>query len=163
MTKCATSLVKRIPNCVGGAVALASSSLASGVAPSVPLDVEDGSDSASCHVVEETRSKQPEFANERMPGCGRGDEGSRRRTLAVVQLPRPRIAIGGGRHTAETRYGDPWRLSVRPTCTPRAGTLRQIGAELGVPWTDVGHQLRRTGVTTRRDGSPAHAPPRSGS
>jgi hypothetical protein len=29
-------------------------------------------------------------------------------------------------------------------------TLRHIGAELGVPWTAVGHQLRRAGVTMRR-------------
>jgi hypothetical protein len=29
-------------------------------------------------------------------------------------------------------------------------TLRQIGAELGVPWTAVGHQLRSAGVTMRR-------------
>jgi hypothetical protein len=35
-------------------------------------------------------------------------------------------------------------------------TLRQIGAELGVPWTAVGHQLRRVGVTMRRGGPPAH-------
>ena len=31
-------------------------------------------------------------------------------------------------------------------------TLRQIGAELGVPWTAAGHQLRRAGVTMRRGG-----------
>jgi hypothetical protein len=35
-------------------------------------------------------------------------------------------------------------------------TLRQIGAELGVPWTAVSHQLRRSGVTMRRGGPPAH-------
>jgi hypothetical protein len=35
-------------------------------------------------------------------------------------------------------------------------TLRQIGAELGVPWTAVGHQLRRAGVTMRRGGPPSH-------
>jgi hypothetical protein len=35
-------------------------------------------------------------------------------------------------------------------------TLRQIGAELGVPWTAVGHQLRQAGVTMRRGGPPAH-------
>jgi len=29
-------------------------------------------------------------------------------------------------------------------------TLRHIGAEPGVPWTAVGHQLRRAGVTMRR-------------
>jgi lambda repressor-like predicted transcriptional regulator len=29
-------------------------------------------------------------------------------------------------------------------------TLRQIGAELGIRWTAVGHQLRRAGVTMRR-------------
>jgi len=38
-------------------------------------------------------------------------------------------------------------------------TLRQIGAELGVPWTAVGHQLRRAGVTMRRGGpGPRPAP-----
>ena len=31
-------------------------------------------------------------------------------------------------------------------------TLRQIGAELAVPWTAVGHQIRRAGVTMRRGG-----------
>jgi hypothetical protein len=31
-------------------------------------------------------------------------------------------------------------------------TLPQIGAELGIPWTAVGHQLRRAGVTIRRVG-----------
>ena len=35
-------------------------------------------------------------------------------------------------------------------------SLRQIGAELGVPWTAVGHQLRQAGVTMRRGGAPAH-------
>jgi hypothetical protein len=35
-------------------------------------------------------------------------------------------------------------------------TLRQIGAELGVPWTAVGHQLRQAGVAMRRGGPPAH-------
>jgi IS5 family transposase len=36
-------------------------------------------------------------------------------------------------------------------------TLRQIGAELGVPWTAVGHQLRQAGVHMRRGGgAPAH-------
>jgi hypothetical protein len=35
-------------------------------------------------------------------------------------------------------------------------TLRKIGAELGVPWTAVGHQLRHAGVTMRRGGPPAH-------
>jgi hypothetical protein len=35
-------------------------------------------------------------------------------------------------------------------------SLRQIGAELGVPWTAVGHQLRRAGVTMRRGAPPAH-------
>jgi hypothetical protein len=28
-------------------------------------------------------------------------------------------------------------------------SLRQIGSELGVPWTAVGHQLRRAGVIMR--------------
>jgi hypothetical protein len=35
-------------------------------------------------------------------------------------------------------------------------SLRQIGAELGVTATTVGHQLRRAGVTMRRSGPPAH-------
>ena len=47
-----------------------------------------------------------------------------------------------------------WTLFVRPTCTARVG-VRQIGAELGVPWTAVSHQLRRAGVTMRRGGPPA--------
>jgi hypothetical protein len=34
-------------------------------------------------------------------------------------------------------------------------SLRQIGAELGIPWTAVSHQLRCAGVTMRRD-APAH-------
>jgi hypothetical protein len=35
-------------------------------------------------------------------------------------------------------------------------SLRQIGAELGVPWTAVGYQLRGAGVTMRRGGPPSH-------
>jgi hypothetical protein len=34
-------------------------------------------------------------------------------------------------------------------------TLRQIGAELGIPWTAVGHQPR-AGITMRHGGPPAH-------
>jgi hypothetical protein len=34
-------------------------------------------------------------------------------------------------------------------------TRRQIGLELGVPWTAVGHRLRRASVIMHR-GSPAH-------
>jgi hypothetical protein len=34
-------------------------------------------------------------------------------------------------------------------------SLRQIGAELEVPWTTVSHQLRSAGFTMRR-GAPAH-------
>jgi hypothetical protein len=34
-------------------------------------------------------------------------------------------------------------------------SLRQIGAELEVPWTAVSHQLRSAGFTMRR-GAPAH-------
>jgi hypothetical protein len=48
-----------------------------------------------------------------------------------------------------------WTLSVQPTCTPGVGP-RQSGAELGVPWTAVGHQLRKGGVTMRRGGPSAH-------
>jgi hypothetical protein len=51
----------------------------------------------------------------------------------------------------------PWTLSVRLTCTARGRGLRQISAELGVPWTAVSHQLRRAGVTMRRGGPPAHS------
>jgi hypothetical protein len=35
--------------------------------------------------------------------------------------------------------------------------LRQIGLELGVPWTALSDQLRRTGVSMRSSGPPAHA------
>ena len=38
----------------------------------------------------------------------------------------------------------------------QGSTLRQIGAELSVPSTAVGHQLRRARVTMRRGGPPAH-------
>ena len=38
----------------------------------------------------------------------------------------------------------------------QGGTLRKIGAELGVPWTAVGQQLRRAGVTMRSGAPPAH-------
>jgi hypothetical protein len=41
-------------------------------------------------------------------------------------------------------------------------TLRQIGTELGVPWTAVGYQHRRVGVTMRRSGPP-HEPRRCAS
>jgi predicted DNA-binding transcriptional regulator AlpA len=37
----------------------------------------------------------------------------------------------------------------------RGLSLRQIGAEVGVPWTAVGHQLRRAAVALRR-GAPTH-------
>jgi hypothetical protein len=47
-----------------------------------------------------------------------------------------------------------WTLSVRPTCTPRAGPC-QIGVELGVTATTVSHQLRRAGVTMRRGAAPS--------
>jgi hypothetical protein len=36
-------------------------------------------------------------------------------------------------------------------------TLRQIGAELGVPWTAVGHQLRGAGVRMRSSAPPQTA------
>jgi hypothetical protein len=45
---------------------------------------------------------------------------------------------------------------VQPTCTPKAGPLRQVGAELGVTAATVSHQLRRAGVTMRRGGASAH-------
>jgi hypothetical protein len=46
-----------------------------------------------------------------------------------------------------------WTFSVQPTCTD----VRQIGAELGVPWTTVSWQPRQAGVTMRRGGPSAHA------
>jgi hypothetical protein len=48
-----------------------------------------------------------------------------------------------------------WTLSVQPYAQGR--TLRQIGAEPGVPWTAVSHQLRRAGLTMRRGGPPARS------
>ena len=45
---------------------------------------------------------------------------------------------------------------MQPTCTPRARTLRQIGAELGVHWSTVSQQLQRAGITMRRGGPSAH-------
>jgi hypothetical protein len=44
---------------------------------------------------------------------------------------------------------------------PPGKTLRQIGAELGVPWTAVSHQLRRAGVAMRQGVLRLTQPPHS--
>ena len=57
---------------------------------------------------------------------------------------------------AEIRYGGAVDVKRAAELYGQGWTLRQIGAELGLPWTAVGHQLRRAGVTMRRGGAPAH-------
>jgi hypothetical protein len=57
---------------------------------------------------------------------------------------------------AETRYRGAVDVQRAADLYAQGWTLRQIGAELGVPWTAVSHQLRRPGVTMRRGGPPAH-------
>jgi hypothetical protein len=55
----------------------------------------------------------------------------------------------------ETRYGGAVDVVRAADLCSQGRSLRQIGAELGVPWTAVSHQLRRAGVTMRRGGPPA--------
>ena len=57
---------------------------------------------------------------------------------------------------AETRYRVAVDVRRAASLYAQGRTLRQIGAELGVPWTAVSHQLRRSGVTMRRGGPSAH-------
>jgi hypothetical protein len=56
----------------------------------------------------------------------------------------------------ETRYGGAVDVKRAADMYTQGWTVRQIGAELGVPWTAVSHQLRRAGVTMRRGGPSAH-------
>jgi hypothetical protein len=58
---------------------------------------------------------------------------------------------------APTRYGGAVDVKRAADLYAQGRTLRQIGAELGVPWTAVGQQLRQAGVTMRRGGPSAHA------
>jgi hypothetical protein len=55
------------------------------------------------------------------------------------------------------RYGGAVDVERAAELYAQGWTLRQIGAELEVKWTSVGHQLRRNGVTMRRGGPPAHS------
>ncbi|MFL6045456.1 MAG: hypothetical protein ACJ72M_10085, partial [Propionibacteriaceae bacterium] len=48
------------------------------------------------------------------------------------------------------RYGDALEVKRAADLYAQGRTRRHIGAEPGVPWTAVGHQLRRAGVTMRR-------------
>jgi hypothetical protein len=57
---------------------------------------------------------------------------------------------------AETRYGGAVEVERAAELYAQGWTLRQIGAELGIPWTAVGHQLRSAAVTMRRGGPQAH-------
>src|SRR5688572_18133611 len=54
------------------------------------------------------------------------------------------------------RYGDAVDVQRAADLYAQGRTLRQIGAELGVHWSMVSHQLRRAGVTLRRGGPEAH-------
>jgi hypothetical protein len=56
-----------------------------------------------------------------------------------------------------TRYGVAVDVERAADLYAQGRSLRQIGAELGVPWTAVGHQLRQAGVAMRRGGPPAHS------
>jgi IS5 family transposase len=58
---------------------------------------------------------------------------------------------------AKSRYGDAVDVQRAAELYAQGWTLRQIGAELGVPGTALGHQLRRAGVTMCR-GGPSDSP-----
>jgi hypothetical protein len=60
--------------------------------------------------------------------------------------------IGLLRKTKEARCGGAVDVKRAADLYGQGRTLRQIGAELGVPWTAVGHQIRRAGVAMRRGG-----------
>ncbi len=48
-----------------------------------------------------------------------------------------------------------WRLSVQPTCTPRAGPCADR-CRASVHWSTVGQQLQSAGITIRHGGPSAH-------
>jgi hypothetical protein len=52
------------------------------------------------------------------------------------------------------RYGGAVDVDRAADLYSEGRTLRQIGAELGIPWAAVGDQLRRAGVTMRRGARP---------
>jgi hypothetical protein len=62
----------------------------------------------------------------------------------------------GARKRPSARYRSAVDVKRAAELYVQGRTLRQIGAELGVPWTAVSHQLRRAGVTMRRGGPAAH-------
>jgi hypothetical protein len=59
-------------------------------------------------------------------------------------------------NVAARRYGDEVDVKRAADLYSQGWTQRQIGAELGVPWTTVSEHLRRAGVTMRRGGASAH-------
>jgi hypothetical protein len=73
------------------------------------------------------------------------------------ETPQPRL-LGRCHYAdpAETRRGGAVEVERAAELYAQGWTLRQIGAELGIPWTAVGHQLRSAGVTVRRGGPQAH-------
>ena len=54
------------------------------------------------------------------------------------------------------RYGGAVDVKRAADLYAQGRTLRQIGAELGVTATTVGHQLRSAGVSMRRSDTPVH-------
>jgi hypothetical protein len=68
----------------------------------------------------------------------------------LLSLPRT------GRLRPGRRYGGAVDVKRAADLYAQGRTLRQIGAELAVPWTAVGHQLRQAGIPMRRGGPSAH-------
>jgi hypothetical protein len=98
----------------------------------------------------------------RLPGCRRtGHRGITDPTAQSLSLTAGvtgllRQNLGGPDARAENRYGCAVDVQRAADLYAQGRSLGQLGAELGVPWTAVGHQLRRAGVTIRRGGPPAH-------
>jgi hypothetical protein len=55
---------------------------------------------------------------------------------------------------AEIPYGGAGDVKRAADLYAQGWMLRQIGAELGIPWKAVGNKLRRANVTVRRRGTP---------
>jgi hypothetical protein len=58
---------------------------------------------------------------------------------------------------AETRYGGAVDVERAAEFYAQGWSLRQIGAELGVHWSRVRHQLQSAGITMRSAGPPPHS------
>jgi DNA-binding transcriptional ArsR family regulator len=57
---------------------------------------------------------------------------------------------------AETRYRSAVDVQRAADLYAQGRSVRQIGAELGVHWSTVSHQLQKAGITMRRGAPRAH-------